>query len=110
MRYYEHKTFRRMIYMIKNLTQKIGIVTGVVVTEGLDAMKQNKLVVAGVFGMNLIASKSVKHATKATVISTSVGVLSSGIVGAALHVDEFKQAFKELDSEETEEINEEGEE
>ena len=92
--------------MIKNLTQKIGIVTGVVVTEGLNAMKQNKLAVAGVFGMNLITSKSVKYATEATVIATGVAVLTSGIFGAALLVDELDQAFKELDSEETEEVME----
>ena len=93
--------------MIKNLTQKVGIVTGMVVTNGLEGLKECKPMIALNAGLNILDQRDLVKGIGKTLKHTGIAGLAGGVVMTAVQSNEIKQIFKELDSEETEEVMEE---
>lgn len=93
--------------MIKNFKEKVGIVSGMVVTNGLDTLSKNKVVLGIGLGINLLDKQNVVEAVKKTAKQTGIAGLIGGTVMTLAEKNEIKELFKELDSEETEEVMEE---
>ncbi|HEI0617270.1 TPA: hypothetical protein SIF56_004483 [Escherichia coli] len=92
--------------MIKNFKEKVGIVSGMVVTNGLDTLSNNKVVLGIGLGINLLDKQNVVEAVKKTAKQTGIAGFIGGTVMTLAEKNEIKALFKELDSEETEEVME----
>lgn len=92
--------------MIKNFKEKVGIVSGMVVTNGLDTLSKNKVVLGIGLGINLLDKQNVVEAVKKTAKQTGLAGLIGGTIMTLAEENEIKALFKELDSEETEEVME----
>lgn len=93
--------------MIKNFKEKVGIVSGMVVINGLDTLNKNKVVLGIGLGINLLDKQNVVEAVKKTAKQTGIAGLIGGTIMTLAEENEIKALFKELDSEETEEVMEE---
>lgn len=94
--------------MFKNLSEKVGVVTGVVVTNSIEMAKANKVAIAVNFAVNLLAQDNAKEAVKKTVKHTAIAAGVGGVVKTAIEYPQLKEVLGELDNEENEvEVEEE---
>lgn len=92
--------------MIKNLKEKIGVVSGIVVTNSLTALEANKVMVGVNLALNVMGHKDLVTGVKQTIKHVTVASLVGGVVTTALQKDTIMEAIKGLDIEETEEVME----
>lgn len=88
--------------MFKNLSEKIGVVSGVVVTNTIEMAKANKAAIAVNFALNMLAQDSAAEAVKKTVKHTTIAAGIGGVVKTAIEYPELKELLNEMDCEENE--------
>lgn len=88
--------------MFKNLSEKIGVVTGVVVTNSIEMAKANKVAIGVNFAVNLLAQDNAAEAVKKTIKHTTIAAGVGGVVKTAIEAPQLKAIFEELDNEDVE--------
>lgn len=88
--------------MFKNMSKKIGVVSGVVVAHSIEMVKANKLAIGVNFAVNLLAQDSAAEAVKKTAKTTAIAAGVGGVVMTATEWPQLKEVLDELDDEDTE--------
>lgn len=88
--------------MFKNMSKKIGVVSGVVVAHSIEMVKANKVAVGVNFAVNLLVQDSVAEAAKKTAKITAIAAGVGGAAMTAMEWPQLKEVLDELDDEETE--------
>lgn len=88
--------------MFKNMSKKIGVVSGVVVAHSIEMVKANKLAIGVNFAVNLLAQDSAAEAVKKTAKHTAIAAGVGGVVMTATEWPQLKEVLNELDDEDTE--------
>ena len=90
--------------MFKNLSKKVGVVSGVVATNTIEMVKANKVAIAVNFAMNMLVQDSAAEAVNKTVKNTVIAAGIGGVVKTAIEYPELKELLNEMDCEENEVI------